>query len=122
MIANARPTAENFMSKDVKRIMLKFRLLHEISRNPSYSYGLVDVLCKTAVASKFFGKSREDIKNDIYNTINALEKSGYIKSARKIEDGKLKNYYHITPLGKETLRKSKAFFLKSVRELDEIVS
>ena len=50
---------------------------------PSYSYGLFEGICNTAAASKFFGKSKAEIKNDIYNTVNALEKSGYIKSVAK---------------------------------------
>lgn len=112
---------ENYMNKDVKKIMLKFRLLHEISLKPSYSYELFEGLCKAAAASKFFGRSKAEIKNDIYNTINALEKSGYIKSVSKVEDGKLKNYCYITPLGRKTMRKSKAFFLKSVSQLAKIV-
>ncbi len=112
---------DNFMTKDVRRIMLKFRLLHEISMKPSYSYELFEGLCKSAAASKFFGRSKGEIKNDIYNTINALEESGYIKSVSKVKDGKLKNYCYITPLGKNTLRKSKLFFLRSVSELAKIV-
>jgi DNA-binding PadR family transcriptional regulator len=112
---------EAFMTKDVKRIMLKFRLLSEIAMKPSYSYELFEDLCKSAVTSKFFGRSKNEIKNDIYNTINALEESGYIKSVSKIEDGKLKNYCYITPLGKQTLKSSRAFFHKSVKMLAKIV-
>ena len=48
------------MNKDVKKIMLKFRLLHEISLKPSYSYELFEGLCKAAAASKFFGRSKAD--------------------------------------------------------------
>ena len=118
----AEHSHEDYISKDVKRIMLKFRLLNEIALKPSYSYELIDRLCIAAAASKFFGKSKTEIKNDIYNTINALEKSGYIKSVAKVEDGKLKNYCYITPLGKKTLKKSRAFFMKSVQSLAKIVS
>ena len=121
MAAKADSLHEDYMRKDVKRIMLKFRLLNEIAQKPSYSYELIDRLCIAAVASKFFGKPKTEIKNDIYNTINALEKSGYIKSVSRVEGGKLKNYCYITPLGRKTLRKSRAFFIKSVNILAKIV-
>ncbi|MDE1865141.1 MAG: PadR family transcriptional regulator [Candidatus Micrarchaeota archaeon] len=113
---------EDFMTKDVKRVILKFRLLHEISMKPSYSYELFDGMCNQAAASKFFGRTRSEIKNNIYNTIAALEKSGYIETVSKIEGGKLKNYCYITPLGKKTLKRSKTFFLRSIRELSRMVS
>lgn len=112
---------EDYIGKDIKRIMLKFRLLNEISQKPSYSYELFDTLCKAAAASKFFGRNKSEIKNDIYNTINALEKSGYIKSISRVEGGKLKNYCYITPLGTKTLKRSRAFFHKSVNQLAKIV-
>jgi DNA-binding PadR family transcriptional regulator len=113
--------SEGFMTKDVKRIILKFRLLHEISLKPTYSYELFEGICHSAAASKFFGRSKSEIKNDIYNTVNMLEKSGYIKSVTKIEGGKLKNYCYITPLGRKTLKKSGAFFIKSVKQLAKMV-
>lgn len=116
-----KQNGENYLNKDVKRIILKFRLLHEISMNPSYSYAIIERFCGMASQSKFFGKNKAEIKNDIYNTINALEKSGYIKSVAKVEKGKLKNYCYITPLGKKTLKKSLITFHKSIKELEKIV-
>jgi DNA-binding PadR family transcriptional regulator len=107
----------NYLSKDMKHILLKVKLLHEISLKPSYPYALIERL-KTNHAKKFLGK---DMKNEIYNTMSALERSGYIISKPKIERGKQKNYYHITPLGKQTLIEAKSLFNRSVKELKSII-
>lgn len=112
---------ENYIGKDVRKTILKFRLLHEISTKPTYAYELFEGVCAGASKFKFFGRSKSEIKNDVYNTIKALEKSGYIKTVAKIEGGKLKNYCYITPLGKKVLKRSTKFFVKSVKELSRMV-
>jgi hypothetical protein len=92
---------DNFMTKDVRRVMLKFRLLHEIAQKPSYSYELFEGLCKSAAASKFFGRSKAEIKNDIYNTINALEEVGLHKICQQGPGRQAQELLLHNPAGKE---------------------
>lgn len=109
-----------FMTKDMSHIVLKLVLLRRIKSGEIYSYALVKELT-TSRFSGFLKKYCTDAKNDIYNTVKALEKSGYIKVDARIDDGKLKRYYSITERGEDVLKESKEIFLKSMNELMEIV-
>lgn len=109
------------MSKDTRRMMLKLMLLHKISKKPCYSYGLIEEFSSHPKAAHLLNKNGKELKNDIYNTIKALEKSGYIKPKAKIEGGKLKNYYYITKEGREVLKETKRLFIGAITELVKVI-
>ncbi|MDE1871501.1 MAG: PadR family transcriptional regulator [Candidatus Micrarchaeota archaeon] len=122
----AKPAAQKykyehpFMTKDMARTVLKIVLLKRIERGEIYSYALIKEL-NASRFSMFLKKYSTDPKNDIYNTVKALEKSGYIKLDARIDGGKLKNYYKITAKGSNALKESKGLFMKSMRELVKIL-
>lgn len=109
-----------YMTKDLARIILKLVVLRRIAQKEVYSYALIKEFDQPKI-SHFLKKHGSGVKNDIYNTVKALEKSGYINVKAKIESGRLKKYYSITEQGKRALRESKVLFLNSVRELMDIV-
>ncbi len=109
-----------FMNKDMSHIVLKLVLLRRIEQGEVYSYALIKEL-EHSKFSGFLKKYSLDVKNDTYNTVKALEKSGYIRVKSKIEGGRLKKYYYITAHGKNALKNSKMLFMKSMKELMEIV-
>ena len=110
-----------FMNKDMSHIVLKLVLLRRIEKSPVYSYALVKELRESRF-SGFLKKFSLDVKNDTYNTIKVLEKSGYIKVTSKIENGRLKKYYTITKVGKTALKDARTLFMNSMSELMKIVS
>ena len=107
---------ENFLNKDMKKTLLKIHILHRIKRSKVNSYSLLKEISSNSHSGRFF-KNKAEIKNEVYNTINSLEKSGYIESSRKVESGRLKNFYAPTEKGTEVLKSAKVIFLKNMKEL-----
>ena len=109
-----------YLNKDMCRMILKIRLLYRISHKSTYSYALIEEFSHGPV-SHLMGKSGKGLKNDVYNTLTSLEKSGFIVSKAKIEGGKLKNYYHVTSVGKGAIKESKRLMADSFKEIAKIV-
>lgn len=108
-----------YMTKDMARIILKLILLHKIQKAEAYSYALIKDFDNPRI-SRLLKKSC-GVKNDIYNTVKVLEKSGYIRSKAKKEDGRIKKYYYITKEGENAIEESKRLFLRSMRDLMKIL-
>jgi DNA-binding PadR family transcriptional regulator len=112
---------EHFLNKDMKNTMLKMYILRETAKSDVNSYSLL----KQFTAKKRFAKAFSnpaEIKNEIYNTIKSLEKSGYIKSTQKIENGRLKNYYTLTKDGVKILKSAKDIFKEHIKELTSLLN
>ncbi|MEM0201136.1 MAG: PadR family transcriptional regulator [Candidatus Micrarchaeaceae archaeon] len=110
-----REKEREYIEKDMYRMMLKFTLLNRINYKLSYSYELVKYIMYTKPKSV---KVRESvIKNDVYNTLNALEKAGYIKSEHIISKGKIKKYYTITKNGKIAIKDAQKIFAKASKDV-----
>ena len=109
-----------YMTKDMSHMILKLIMLRKIEKNEVYSYALLKELDNERICS-LLKKKVGGVKNDIYNTAKALEKSGYISVTARIENGKLKKYYRITANGKKAIVESKKLFLNSMKELMNIV-
>lgn len=109
-----------YMNKDMRHIVLKLLLLKRIKGGRTYSYALVKEFSNDKI-SGLLQKKQDNVKNDIYNTINALEKSGYIKV--KAETGKIrpKKYYTITKSGNSALLQTKKLFMSSMKGLMKIL-
>jgi DNA-binding PadR family transcriptional regulator len=109
-----------YMTKDLAHLVLKLIVLRRIEKAQVYSYALIKEFDNPKI-SKFLKRKNHGVKNDIYNTVKALEKSGYISVTAKVEKGRLKKYYYITPQGKKALSDSKNLFIKSMKELTYII-
>ena len=109
-----------YIGKDMRHIILKLVLVQKISKGPVYSYALISKLNNTRI-SNLLNKKGMALKNDIYNTLSSLERSGYIKSTSKIEKGKNRNYYKLTPKGKRILAASRTLFMKTMTELINVM-
>lgn len=110
---------QNFLNKDMKKTMLKMYILHKLGNSKVNSYTLLKEIAERR--SGGFFDSKKEIKNEIYNTINSLENSGYLKSTQKIENGRLKNYYALSAKGKKVLDSSRRMFKKHVSALAAIL-
>ncbi len=104
---------DNYFGKELKRMILRMRILVRIKQGPVYSYGLMKEFSKGHFA-KFFG---DDIKNDVYNTIKSLEQSGYISVTTKSEDGRTKKYYKITKRGDAVLSSARKIQKETMKQI-----
>ena len=111
-----------FLNRSVQNLALKLVLLKRIGKGEVYSYALFKELNNK---SGFFGHLKHhhyvDVKNGIYNTMKALEKSGYIKMSARVEGGRLKKYYSITGSGRSVLKQTKKILKSSMNNLIEIM-
>ena len=120
MAINKLVDQNHYMNKDMRHIVLKLLILKSIKNGKTYSYALVKKFSNDRV-SKLLQKKQDNVKNDIYNTINALEKSGYIKAKAGVHNERAKKYYTLTRSGKETLAQTKKIFVSSMKSLMEIM-
>jgi DNA-binding PadR family transcriptional regulator len=109
----------NFLHGDMRRTMLKVRILRRIKKSSLNAYGILKEMSVNKRTFKFF-KNKEEMKNDIYNTIKSLEKSGFIKSSQKTENGRIKQYYKVTAKGDEAMRSAKKVFMENLKKLSSI--
>lgn len=109
-----------YMTKDMSRIILKLIVLKKIQKGEIYSYALIKEFDNPKIAA-LMKKHGMTVKNDVYNTVGALEKSGYIRVKAKVEEGRIKKYYYITDSGVNALRDAKLIFLQSMKGLVNIL-
>jgi DNA-binding PadR family transcriptional regulator len=109
-----------FLRKGVQSIALKLMLLKRIAQREVYSYALLKELGRSHGFLRHLKHHGMDVKNDVYNTVKALEKSGYIKMDARVEGGRLKKYYSITKSGRDVLKQTKKVLTSSMRSLIEI--
>jgi len=109
----------NFLDKEMKKTMLKIYILRRVKKSKVNSYSLLKEMSGRDGSRRFFDDVK-DIKNEVYNTFNSLEKSGYIKASHKVENGRLKNYYTVTKKGIDLLDSAKLVFRSSLVELTKI--
>lgn len=108
-----------FLNKDMKKIMLKMRILRMIDKENIYSYAIVKKFAERPHSGRLFSSKRAT-KNEVYNTISALEKSGYIKQAGKSKSARAQNYYKTTSKGKSALASARKVFISSMKEVSHI--
>ena len=115
------PARKNsYMNKDMRHIVLKLLILKRIKSGRTYSYALLKEFSNDRI-SGLLQKEKGNVKNDIYNTINALEKSEYIKVSAGADKARSKKYYVLTSSGKLALAQTKKIFISSIRSLIEIM-
>ncbi len=110
-----------YMSREMRHVILKVRLLHYVAKRKTYAYALIEKFDNPHM-QMMLKKSGQALKNDIYNNMKSLEKGGYIKSDTKVENRKVKVYYGITEKGKEAEAQSKMLFKHMMEELNDIMS
>lgn len=110
-----------FISRDMRHVILKVKILHCVAKHKTYAYSLIEKFNNSHM-QMMLKKSGAALKNDIYNNMKSLERSGYITSKTIVENRKMKVYYTITKKGKEANSQSKALFKNMIKELNDIMS
>lgn len=107
----------DFMPMEAKKIILKVRVLGRLMQGGKvYSYALIKEFSMQGFAD-FYGPT---LKNDLYNTLRVLEKSGYIRLQAKVEKGKFKNYYTITKRGELALKSVGKMMVSTVKQAGKL--
>ncbi len=120
MNCKPKPDASHYITKDMYHAILKLILLTTIKEKKTYSYKMLKDVGEI-VKSRHFPHSGS-IKNDIYNTISALENAGYVRVQAKLEGNRVKKYYSITAKGTAALKESRVVFSQAVRSVNGILS
>ncbi len=108
------------ISKSLHQFVVKIVLMVKIGRGGAYSYELVKDLSAHG-GLKYLAKDREALKNDVYNNIASLEKSGFIKaSSAQGGDGKRK-YYALTPKGRAAVKAAKTGMRRTLVNLSKML-
>lgn len=109
----------NFFTQDIRKAMLKVRLLSRIKKSRVNAYMLLKEISSRPIASRLF-KDSSELKNTVYNTLNSLERSGYIKSTKKVEKGRTKYYYAVTAKGNAVLSSARTAFKRHAKEISAL--
>ncbi len=106
--------------KNLRQFIIKMVLMAKIAHGRTYSYELVKELSHHAKLKRFV-KDRKTMKNEVYNNIASLEKSGLIKTVSASVHGSARKYYVLTPKGRAAIRAAKAGMAETVKSLSKIL-
>lgn len=104
------------IAKGLRNEMLKFILLQHLSRRSGYPYGLMKAI-QTRRVPILEGLT----KNDLYNSMNSLEKQGFIKYKPIMFGFMVHKHYELTPKGRRILGASKKIMIKSLFAVKKIM-
>ena len=113
------PDAEirNHIDKSFMSGILKLMILRKIKHGNDYPYSIMkEFECNPHAPMKNI------TKNDVYNTLNALEKGGYVKSSSRKMGNKIQKRYVLTASGRKMVIKSRKAIIKHIKEAKKLVA
>ncbi len=108
------------MTRNLRQFIIKMVLMVKIAHGHAYSYELVKELSMHG-RMKHFVKDRQALKNEVYNNIASLEKSGFIKSVSASSTGRTRKYYALTPKGRAAIRAAKSGMADTIKSLSRML-
>lgn len=100
------------MDAQFKKGILDLCVLSILEKKEIYGYGL-----KLEISSLM-----EVNENTLYPLLRRLEKDGYVEtSTHRSEQGRMRKYYHITPLGKEHLSNQRLEWRAFKKAADQLI-
>ncbi len=100
----------------MKRGMISAMVLVHLNKRSTYPYALM----KNFKASHHPMLSKVD-KSQVYNTLNALERDGFVKSRMTHVGAKQQKMYSITPKGKAVVLSFKRLFFGFVKDARSLI-
>ena len=88
------------MLQEFFRGFIKIHILHHAEEAPVYGLQMAAELARHGYENLSPGT--------LYPTLHSLESAGHLVSHRRLDDGRWRRYYSLTPKGKETLRQVRA--------------
>jgi PadR family transcriptional regulator PadR len=106
-------SVEAYTSQFRRRFVKSFLdilILHLIEAKPTWGY---DIIKETKAQYNF------NLRHGaLYPTLNELEKKGLLKSTKKLQKGRIRRIYKITPMGKQVLQASQEFLKQQTSEYE----
>ena len=96
------------MFKDFFLGFVKTHILYHASKEPVYGVELLEELARHGYRLS---------PGTLYPTLHRLEREGYLKSQKRIVEGKMRRYYTITERGLEVLEEAKVKIAELVNEV-----
>ena len=109
---------EKLFDAAMTRSMLKIIILAHLRKGDMHPYALL----KHFKASRSPAMLSRMEKSDVYNTINSLEKEGFISHRIKKKGAQNQKYYQLTPKGRKVVRGLKAIGTNALRDLKKLVN
>jgi len=96
------------LSRDLFLGFVKLHILYHAGRRPVYGLWLIEELARHGY---------ELSAGTLYPMLHSLEEEGVLASEKRVVEGKMRKYYHLTEAGTDALDRGRE---KAVELLDEI--
>ncbi len=104
--------------RGIRMVAIRLMMLKMIQDGDMYPY----VIFKRARRTRLLvGKSETEVKNDVYNALNALEALGYVGFKTKLDGNRAKKYYYLTRSGKVALKTAKNVLSAALKDMISIL-
>ncbi len=108
-----------YMNRDMQRTVIKIIIMWKLKENGEmYAYAILKDIKKIKHP---FIKDNPQIKNEVYNTLKALEQAGYIKEKSRRGNKHVKVYYELTKEGISALKATKSLLHETARSMARIL-
>ncbi len=98
------------LRKQFVKSFLDILILRFIKSKPTWGY---DIIKETKARYNF------NLRHGaLYPTLNEMEKKGLLKSTKKLQKGRIRRVYSITPMGKQVLQASQEFLKQQTMEYE----
>lgn len=98
------------MERDLFLGFVKTHILYHAGRHPVYGLWLIEELPRHGYQLS---------PGTLYPMLSGLERKGLLARERRVVEGRVRKYYHLTPAGREALVAARDKALELVRELLE---
>lgn len=109
-----------YISKDVGKMAIKLIIMIKIKKGITYPYAILKELEGSHIAEAH-GLAIGDLKNDVYNTIKALQKEGYIEEVAGTGYSKTRKGYRLTRKGHSALREVKRAWKRAFNDIKQVI-
>lgn len=87
---------------------VRIHILHHAEKGPVYGLWLIDELSRHGYRLS---------PGTVYPILAGMVKNGFLRSFKKVEDGRVRKYYRITPKGRKALVEARSKIKELVEEV-----
>ncbi len=104
-----------YIGKDMMRTIMKLIIMGRIKKSGRiYPYALIKEI--RGIKHPMI-RGNPQIKNEVYNTLKALEQAGYVKAAVSGNKAPVKVYYTLTKKGDSTLNETRRLVRETAKSI-----
>lgn len=101
---------QNKIQRKLFQGFMQIHILHHAQKNPFYGVWMIEELKE---------HDYEISPGSLYPMLHNMESSGLLKKEDRLDNGKIRKYYSITPLGSEILEGARKKAYELFKELNE---